>query len=228
MKLSLHQVAQSLALPIETVERWIRQGRIPIRRHSDDCIFDIKILEKWATHHNLSFTVSPDCDQNQCITHDTETLLAAMQLGGTYYNIEGDTAQSALASAVANVPGLSHQSKVELYHLLIEREMLASTGIGRGIAIPHPRTPISTSLSRSQITTCFLQNPINYNAVDDQPVFMFFILLSPSVKNHLNLLSRLSYCVRNNDFVNLLRKRPDPQVIFQEIEVFEHALDKNG
>jgi PTS system nitrogen regulatory IIA component len=227
MKLSLHQVAHALDTPLETIERWIRQGRIPIRRFGDKYIFNTTTLEKWANQRKLPFVIPSESEKSKSSTL-SETLMESMQLGGIFYEIEGNDIQTALASAVDVIPKLSHQDRKELYDRLIKRETLASTGVGKGIAMPHPRTPMSSSLTSSQITTCFLKAPINFNAVDDQPVFIFFILLSPSVKQHLHLLSHLSFCVRNNEFVTFLKQKPQTHDIFQKIADFELTLDSDG
>lgn len=227
MKLSLRQVARALDSPLETIERWVRQGRIPIRRNGEEYIFETTILEKWAAQHKLPFSL-PEKVEHCNPPHLVETLVESMRLGGVHYGVEGNDASSALAAAAAKVPGLSSNNRTELYDRLVERETLASTGIGKGIAIPHPRTPLSHPIEHSQITTCFLDTPIEFNAVDDKPVLIFFILLSPSVKNHLHLISRLSFCLRNNEFTNFLRQMPHPQDIFQQIAAFECTLDKDG
>lgn len=227
MKLSLHQVARALDSPLETIERWVRQGRIPIKRSGEEYLFEAVVLQKWAARHKLPFAL-PQKKDKHFPANLTETLLESMRLGGIHHDIEGHDAQSALASAAAKVPGLSPKVQTELHRRLIERETLASTGIGKGIAIPHPRTPLNQPIAYSQITTCFLKNTIDFNAVDDKPVFIFFILLSPSVKNHLHLISRLSFCLRDNEFTSFLRQKPHMQEILQKIAAFECTLDKDG
>lgn len=228
MKLSLIQVARALDSPLETIERWVRQGRIPIRRNGDEYIFEATILKKWAAQHKLPFALPSGKKNTSPPLLKTETLLKSMQLGGVHHGIKAVDAQSAIAAAVTKVPGLCSKDQTKLYDRLIERETLASTGIGKGIAIPHPRTPLSQPLEHSQITTCFLENSVEFNAVDDKPVFILFILLSQSVKHHLHLISRLSFCLRDSDFTAFLGQRPNSQKIFQKIAAFECTLDKDG
>jgi PTS system nitrogen regulatory IIA component len=124
------------------------------------------------------------------------------------------------------MPVLTKTSKKELYRLLLERERLTSTGIGKGIAIPHPRDPLSDTLKNPLISTCFLENPVDFGAVDDRPVFVLFILLSQSIEIHLHLLSRFSFCVRDNSFVEFLKKSPDEASFFAKIADFEKQLDR--
>ena len=112
------------------------------------------------------------------------------------------------------------------YEQLLEREHLTSTGIGKGVAIPHPHDPLAEVTEKPLITTCFLEKPIDFNAIDDQPVFVLFILISPTIKIHLHLLSRLSFCVRDNAFVEFLKRSPDSDTFFLKITEFEKQLDK--
>ena len=68
------------------------------------------------------------------------------------------------------------------------RESLGSTGIGDGIAIPHVRNPIVMHIPRPTITLCFLEHPIDFGALDGQPVHTLFTIVSPTVRAHLHLL----------------------------------------
>ena len=102
---------------------------------------------------------------------------------------------------------------------------MASTGIGNGIAIPHPRDPLSRPPEMPAITTCFLKKPVDFNAIDDQPVSVCFVLISPTVKHHLHLLSRLSYCIRDKAFVAFLHRHPDAVDLYSRVAAVERQLD---
>jgi PTS system nitrogen regulatory IIA component len=225
MKMTIHEVAQCLNLHVSTIERWIRQGRIPIQKTSNGYIFRESTLKKWAVMYRLPFLI-PEKVKSRGHEETLENLLGAMKRGGILYDIKGDDVETALRSAVENMPILSKTSKKELYQLLLERERLTSTGIGKGVAIPHPRDPLTDALKRPVISTCFLEKPIDFGAVDDRPVFVMFILLSQSIKIHLHLLSRFSFCVRDNSFVEFLKTFPDEASFFAKIADFEKQLDR--
>jgi PTS system nitrogen regulatory IIA component len=127
---------------------------------------------------------------------------------------------------VENIYFLPGSLKEDLYCRLLEREHLTSTGIGKGVAIPHPHDPMQDTLANAIISTCFLEKPIDFNAVDGKPVFVMFILLSPSKKTHLHLLSRLSFCIRDNAFVAFLKTSPDSAAFFSNISDFDNRLVK--
>jgi len=224
MKLTIKKIAESLDLPIATMERWIRQGRIPVQKSGKECIFKQSVLKKWAAAHNLAFTF-PEENSTKGEDFELEDLLGAMKRGGVFNHLNGNTVEDVLKSAVDIMPAFSKDAKKTLYTKLLEREKLTSTGIGRGVAIPHPRTPLTDVVIQPVITTCFFEEPVDFDAVDDKPVFAMFILLSPSVKIHLHLLSRLAFCVRSDRFVDFLKTSPASEPLFEKISDFEKQLD---
>ena len=225
MKMTIHEVAQCLNLNVSTIERWIRQGRIPLQKTSKGYLFSESTLKKWAKMYRLPFSM-PEKVKSREYEERPKNLLFAMKRGGVFHDIKGDDMETALKFAVENMPVLPKTSKKELYQLLLERERLTSTGIGKGVAVPHPRDPLLDALKSPVISTCFLEKPIDFGAVDDKPVFVMFIFLSPSIKIHLHLLSRFSFCVRDNTFVEFLKTSPDEASFFSKIDDFEKQLDR--
>lgn len=225
MKLDINDIARSLDLPVNTLDRWIRQGRIPVQKSGANWSFDVQVLKKWAAARNLPFTLPGNDQASADADPAPETLFSAMRRGGVHAGLAGSALGDILASAAACVPGLSPAEKSELHDTLIAREKLTSTGMGKGVAIPHPRTPLRTGLAQPLIVTCYPQKPIAYNAIDARPVFVLFLLLSTSVKIHLHLLSRLAFCIRNDEFVRFLEGAPAAERLFLKISELERELD---
>jgi PTS system nitrogen regulatory IIA component len=223
MKLALQMVAGALDLPVSTLKRWIRQGRIPIQRSGDDAVFTRSAVERWAAAHNLPFCL--DGDDTVSRPAPLGTLADAMRRGRVLYRLPGSDATTFLASAVDGINALGSRRRRELLEELIARERLGSTGIGNGIAIPHPRDPLSTPPDEAIIATCFPATPVDFNAIDDRPVFVFFILINPTVKHHLHMLSRLSYCIRDSRFRDFLATRPDLDALCAQAADLERQLE---
>ena len=100
-----------------------------------------------------------------------------------------------------------------IYEALWQREMLSSTGVGRGIAIPHARVP--------QLTQMFglfgkLEQPIDFGAIDDKPVDLVFLLLAPehAGADHLRALARVSRLMRDPVTVDRLRGSKSRSAIY--------------
>lgn len=223
MKLSLQETATCLDLPVHTVERWIRQGRIPIHRTGNLCVFKPQSLAKWARQHNVRFRLpdeGPVCTAEGCL----ESLSTAMRRGGVAQDISGQTPEQLLGGMVQTIPDLPENMKPELLERLLERERLSSTGVGNGIALPHPRSPLDTFPDLPRILTAYPASPVDYRALDDKPVHTFFLLLAPSVPEHLSLLSRLSYCLREPSFRDFLSERPSAARLFDRVEEMEQTL----
>ena len=115
-----------------------------------------------------------------------------------------------------------------LFEELLKREEIASTGIGKGVAIPHPRKPLNLHLDYPMVVPVFLARPVDFNAVDNQEVFVLFLMLSPTTSIHLTLLSRLSICLQNREFLDLLKNPADNQAIFAGIQKIEEKLAKGS
>jgi mannitol/fructose-specific phosphotransferase system IIA component (Ntr-type) len=75
---------------------------------------------------------------------------------------------------------------------------LQSTGVGDGIALPHVRNPAVLELATPMVCLCFLEAPVEFNALDGKPVNTLFVPLSPDVRIHLHLLSRISFALRHS------------------------------
>jgi PTS system nitrogen regulatory IIA component len=227
MQLSIEKIACALDLPKGKIERWVRQGRIPLVRRDDICTFDRQTLERWARQHNLAFR--PGAQQPQeCVISDETSLTAALQNGGVHYDVEGTLTPAVFASAVDRIECIPAAVKPRLVEKLAEREALASTGIGKGIAIPHPREPESVGIQTPAVAACFLSAPIDFQALDGRPVSTLFILLSPSVQAHLQILSRLSFCLRQEAFIAFLKQPPDPETLITRLGQMEALCEKSN
>lgn len=224
MKLKPDEFAATLKIPIGTVERWVRQGKIPIRESAGYFFFDEKTLEKWAALHQISFSLS-ETHADKVREPEKDALTSAMHRGGIFYDIPGESVESVLKNAVSLLTGIAEDDKKQLFDRMMEREKLTSTGIGQGIAIPHPRTTVGRADAEPFIGTCFLKNGIDFAAIDGKPVRIMFLLVCPSIKSHLYLLSRLSFCLRDHSFVDFLKTSPPPAAFYEKIAVVERRLE---
>jgi PTS system nitrogen regulatory IIA component len=101
---------------------------------------------------------------------------------------------------------------------------LESTAIGDGIAIPHVRNPIVLHVPQPVVTLCFLEEPVDFGALDGQPVHTLFTLISPTVKAHLHLLSRLAFALRNPDFKALIIRQAGHDEILAAAKTISNSL----
>jgi PTS system nitrogen regulatory IIA component len=157
---------------------------------------------------------------------DRETLSMhrALRRGGIHYDVAGDTREDVLA-AVAELPEVPvNVGRGLLRDLLIEREQLASTGVGHGVAIPHPRNPLLVHVDEPVVALCFLRRPIDFQAIDGEPVRVLFSLLSPSTRIHLRLLARLAWLLRDEPLTQLLGERAPQSAILDRVQFLEGEI----
>lgn len=105
-------------------------------------------------------------------------------------------------------------SQDEVFSQLIAREKLGSTGLGHGIAIPHCR---AANCSHPLGTLLTLDEPIDFDAPDDQPVDILFVLLVPEEANqqHLEILSGLARLFSQQEFCASLRAARDSESLYK-------------
>ena len=106
-----------------------------------------------------------------------------------------------LARRAATMTGIADR---RIYEALSERERLGTTGIGAGVAIPHCRLP---ELTRLYGMFARLERPVPFEAIDDQPVDLVFLLLAPTEAGaeHLKALARVSRLLRDRAMCEKLR-----------------------
>jgi PTS system nitrogen regulatory IIA component len=106
-----------------------------------------------------------------------------------------------IARRAATMMGVSER---QIYDVLAERERLGSTGIGRGIAVPHGKL---AGLPRLYGLFARLERPVPFEAIDDQPVDLVFLLLAPldAGADHLKALARVSRLLRDRATCEKLR-----------------------
>jgi mannitol/fructose-specific phosphotransferase system IIA component (Ntr-type) len=109
------------------------------------------------------------------------------------------TRDEVLLELIAQIPQLTGQpeSRQRLFRALQDREQLHSTGIGDGIALPHARNALAGVVEQPVIVFGRHAQGIAYGAVDGKPARLFFLLVTPSVTQHLAILARISRLLRS-------------------------------
>jgi nitrogen PTS system EIIA component len=115
-----------------------------------------------------------------------------------------------LSDVAARVSG---QKSRDIFHALLQRERLGSTGIGRGIAIPHGRLAGVASLI---CVFARLDKAIAYDSIDGEPVDLVFLLLAPEEagSDHLKALAKISRLMRDVRTTEMLRATRDRATLY--------------
>lgn len=223
MEIGVKDAAGLLNVSEKTIYRWIQDQILPVYRISDQYRFNRSELLEWATSRRIK--VSPEIfKEAQHSKTPLPSLLDAIKSGGIFYRVGGGDKSTVLQSIVdiLNLP--EEVDREFLYQVLMARESLGSTGIGDGIAIPHVRNPVVLHVAKPSMTLCFLDQTINFGAIDGQPVGILFMLISPTVRAHLHMLSRLGFILQNQDFKTALKEQASREDLMETLSRAEAAL----
>ena len=225
MLMKASEVAAELDEQESTVLKWIKKQKLPATLVKGSYRINRVDLLEWATEHGIK--VPPELFGAAQADIHLPSLSEALEAGGVHCGVPGDDTLSVLRNVV-NLLKLPPQMDPDfLLQVLLAREALGTTAVGDGIAIPHVRNPILLqSKPAPAITLCFLENPIDFGALDGEPVRILFLLTSPTVKVHLHLLSRLAYALHDGQFRGALNTACDPVGIIEAARRFERDMRK--
>jgi PTS system nitrogen regulatory IIA component len=118
-----------------------------------------------------------------------------------------------LAEIAGRAAGLFQIDERRLFDRLLERERLGSTGIGGGIAIPHGRL---STMARPLGLFARLAHPVDFDAIDERPVDIVFLLVTPegAGADHLKALARVSRLLRDRSLVEKLRATENAEALY--------------
>lgn len=121
--------------------------------------------------------------------------------------------KQALQDIAERAAELTGRPEREILEVLMQRERLGSTAIGNGIAIPHGKL---AKLDRLFGLFARLDRPIDFEALDGQPVDLIFLLLAPenAGADHLKALARIARLLRDPDTIRLLRNSTDREALY--------------
>jgi nitrogen PTS system EIIA component len=121
--------------------------------------------------------------------------------------------KQALQELAARAASLTGQNERAIFEILLQREKLGSTGVGNGIAIPHGKLPGLTKLFG---LFARLDRPVDFEALDGQPVDLVFLLLAPESAgaDHLKALARVARLLRDADVAHKLRASRDAEALY--------------
>lgn len=223
MNISVRDAAALLSVSEKTIYRWIKQEILPAYKVHENYRFNRAELLEWATSQRKGVAVEA-FSEPESEDEALPTLYQALEAGGVFYRIEGKSREDALSAAIMHLRLPEETDRHYLEQLLITREKLASTAINNGIAIPHPRSPGLINVLRPTVTLCFLEQPVDFKALDGQLVSILLPIIAPSLRSHLHLLSRVAFVLRDPAFVQVLNSEASREKIFAALAKVEGKI----
>ena len=216
--MSLQEVAQELRVSEKTVRRMLWRGELRGIRVGGQWRFPIENLTGL-----FPAAVADTRTHTRLYVAPVHKLI---EVGGIHYRIAGETPHDVLMEAVRETPCVPQVARPALFKAIWERESLCSTGIGNGIAVPHPVAPVWAPRKDipSSIGLFFLERPVDFGGLDGGKVTILFLLLLQTLQEHLQAMARLVRLLHDKSLTAFLKEVPLRADIFSELARVEKAV----
>lgn len=223
MQISVLDIMKIFQAEEKTIYGWIAKKQMPCAKINEQYRFNTIELLEWALENRIKLTADI-LALGERELEKSGVLGDALKIGGVYYDVNGKNREEVLKNAVDLLPLPAAVDKKLILEMFLARESMESTAVGNGIALPHLRNPVILNIDKPFVALCFLKSPVDFNAFDHQPVSVLFVLVSPSIKTHLLLLSRLSFCLQDAGFQRRIRAQDSKEELTAEVIVIESRL----
>ena len=227
MQLTFRDVEQAFEIEEKTLYHWLNALGMPAVKANDQYYFNsVEILE-WALKNRIRLTTGALklCEKSR---QGQDVITPALLRGGVHFALNGAHRDEVLGKVIDLLPLPSHIQKSPLKEMLLSREQAGTTGIGNGIAIPHVKHPVVLAGLEPVVGLFFLEKNVDFSAVDGEGVHTLFVILSSSFKGHLSLLSRLAFCLQDEEVKSALARRTNREEILAAFQVAESKTTKTA
>jgi len=225
MELSVKDTAKMLGVSQKTIYRWLQENKIPAFRLNGVYRFDKHAVIEWLSQRAMPVS-DHIINAHTSLDKKLPTLHEALRNGGVFYRVGGSTREDVLKEIVSLMPLPELLDRNQLFKILLLRENLAPTAIGGGIALPHVRSPVVMHTERPLIMLSFLENKVDFLALDRKPVHIVFTIISPTIRTHLHLLRHLTHALQNEAFLKAVKSIASREKIFQTVLEIEKKILK--
>lgn len=205
-------------VPEKIIIHWIEDKKMPANKIKNQYYFNKAEVNEWILRNNIAVS---EKILDLSLTSRPVSLIDLIKKGDVHYGIRGETVSEVIDDVVNKIPIPKSTDKDTVRASLVQREELMTTAVGKGIALPHPRNPIISDVDEESVSICFLKNPVDYGALDGMPVRVLFIIISSNAKRHLEILSKISYLCKQDEFLKTLKDKPQKEVFLYYIERIE-------
>lgn len=236
MDLKIRDVAELLGVSETTIRRWLQEGKIPAYRLHHQYRFSRPEIENWMMNCKInkqdgfsSFNKEKEIYENEIPASkgwQTFSLFRAVHKGGIIINDKASTKEELIEQTTEEIAGTLQLDSGVIKDLLVDREKLMPTALNLGFAVPHTRDFLLKD-NFDCVTIVFPTNPIDWGALDGQPIHTAFFLFAADDKHHLNLLAKLAHLSADTQAVELLRSRPEKKELLAFLKKWELEIQEN-
>jgi PTS system nitrogen regulatory IIA component len=217
MILTLKELADHLKVNERTILRMLRSGQIQGAKIGGQWRFNGSQIDQ------IFFSNNPENPDYVAVSELTPAHLAApisrtINEKRMLLDMKATTVEEALGELCTPIiqNGLLMDLR-DLRERLSAREKLLSTGMGQGLALPHPRDPIPTLREPAVIVVGRSKQGIDFNSVDHEPVHLFFLICCQNIQTHLLVMGRLADLLHRDGIISQLQDCDQPEDITRTI-----------
>lgn len=235
MDLKIKDVAELLNVSETTIRRWLLDGKIPAYKLNRQYRFSRIEIENWMMKRKLNINDEKENflsgeQQIYPVKEDSPTqpgnqqfsLYRALNRGGVHI-VKGNTKEEVIRNHTNQIAPTLRLDPDVLSEMLLDREHLMPTAFNNGVAVPHARECLQ-HVPFDLISVVFPEKPIEYGALDEQPVDVLFFLFATGDKIHLHLLAKIAHLSSNPEMLIFLRTHPEKSKLLERIREWEGNL----
>jgi PTS system nitrogen regulatory IIA component len=226
--MTIKEVSRYLKMNERTISKLASQGLIPAAKIANQWRFMRTLINQWLEQRMVNLSA----DQLEAL--ESEIVSAPVEitsfLSPAYIIPESEAREKVtLLREMVNLASGKKliRNPVLLLRALLRRESLCSTAIGDEVAIPHPRHPLSDSYLKPMIIMARSSMGVDFNAIDDLPVKLVFLLCLPDDYVHLKVLARLTRILKDSDFRDALKAADGAATLYDLIQKKDEQLNKS-
>ncbi len=239
MDLKIQDVADLLNVKVKDIQQWVSKGEIPAYRINGQHCFSRTEIESWVISHKLDKTygISPFVQHKEAETLSVSmppvatggskqfSLFRAIHKGDVLHHVHGDNKEDIIRATMRRVAKNLHVDAEVMTELLLDREALMPTSLNNGIAVPHTRDSLLNA-HHDAVVVVFLDEPLEYGALDGQPVHTLFFLFACEDKRHLHLLAKIAHLSNQPQALELFRTQPSKEQLLTFVKDWESQIPK--
>lgn len=234
MDLKIRDVADLLNVSETTIRRWLADGKIPAYRINHQYRFSRNEIEHWVMNfklgtHSTQAALPPIHEVEEDDMTPTKggikqfSLYRALHKGNVIRDVPGSTKEDVIRTTMKMMAKDLNLDAEVLTELLLDREKLQPTALNHGIGIPHTRDFLLNA-HHDVVTIAFPKKPIEYGALDGQPVNTLFFLFACDDKRHLHLLAKIAHLSSQPKTLEILSSKPTKEELLSYIKAWESEL----
>lgn len=236
MDLKIKDVAELLNVSESTIHGWLSEGKIPAYRLNQEYCFSRGEIQNWMMGHKHDHSVEISSERTEShsdsLQEDQQLLLKggikqfslyrALHKGKVLSSLKGNTKEEIIKSAVEEIATTLELDSEMVFNLLWDRERMQPTALNNGIGVPHTRDFLLKA--QDVVFVGFPKSPIDYGALDGQPVHTLLFLFACEDKRHLHLLGKIALLCNQQTTLDFFKQQPSKELLLDYFKRWEGGI----